>query len=244
MDTPAKAPLLISLENVDIVKEQNLILSRVSLSIAKGDWVYILGRVGSGKTSIFRTLIGEIPVTTGIARILDYDLCRMKRRQLPYLRRKLGVVFQDFQLLMDRSVFENLAFVWRATDGPKKNMGMQIASVLEGVGMAHKSHKMPHQLSGGEQQRVAIARALLHNPQLILADEPTGNLDAETAADVLSLFSDLHKNQGKTIVMVTHNRGLVQRFPGRMFRCEGGRCVELDRDQEIDFSGFEDEFEL
>ena len=244
MDTSEKAPILISLENVDIVKEQSLILSRVSMQIFAGEWVYMVGRVGSGKTSIIKTLIGEIPVYNGLARVLDFDLCGLKRRQIPFLRRKIGVVFQDFQLLMDRSVYENLAFVLKATGSPSKAIAFKIEEALYKVGMAHKKHKMPHQLSGGEQQRVAIARALLHNPQLILADEPTGNLDAETAAEVLSIFSELHKSQGKTIVMVTHNRALIQRFPGRLFRCEGGRCSELDTQQEIDFSGFEDEFGL
>lgn len=230
-------PALITLEGVDIVKEQNLILSDVGFSIYVGEWVYLIGRVGSGKTSIVKSLIGEIPISKGKALAVGFDLCRLKRRQIPYLRREIGVVFQDFQLLMERTVFDNLAFVLKATGWRnKKKMEQRIYEVLGQVGMESKSHKMAHQLSGGEQQRVAIARAILNHPPLILADEPTGNLDAETAVEILNLFTELHKLQGLTILMVTHNRGLVQRFPGRILKCEGGRCVELDPHQEIDFS--------
>ena len=233
---------LITLNEVDIVKEQSLILSDVSFSVDQGEWVYLVGRVGSGKTSIVKALIGEIPIRKGKAQVVGFDLCRLKRRQIPHLRRKIGVVFQDFQLLMDRSVFDNLFFVLRITGWRKRAaMEQRIYEVLDQVGMRLKSHKMPHQLSGGEQQRIAIARALLNHPPLILADEPTGNLDGETAVEILSLFLDLHKTQGLTILMVTHNRGLVQRFPGRILKCEGGVCTELDAQQEIDFSeeGFE-----
>ena len=232
-----RSSVLVAFDNVDIIKENNLILSGVTLSVAKGEWAYVVGKVGGGKTSIVKALIGEIPITKGKATAVGFDLCRLKTKQIPLLRRKIGVVFQDFQLLMERSVFDNLAFVlsttgWRS----KKLMTQRIMEVLDKVGMRHKSHKMPHQLSGGEQQRVAIARAVLNNPQLILADEPTGNLDEETAVGIMSLFSDLHKNYGLTILMVTHNMGMVQRFPGRLFKCEGGQCVEFEMQQEIDFS--------
>jgi len=228
---------LIALEKVDIIKGENLILSDVTFSVHVGEWVYLIGRVGSGKTSVVKALIGEIPLSKGKALVVGFDLCRLKRRQIPYLRREIGVVFQDFQLLMDRSVFENLAFVLRATGWRnKRKIEQRIYEVLEQVGMRHKSHKVPHELSGGEQQRVAIARAILNHPPLILADEPTGNLDGETAVEILNLFLDLHKNHGLTILMVTHNRGLVQRFPGRILKCEGGTCAELDPHQEIDFS--------
>jgi len=229
--------VLVALEGVDIIKGQNLILSGVSLSVSKGEWAYLVGKVGGGKTSVVKALIGEIPIKKGRAHAVGFDLRRLKTKQIPLLRRKIGVVFQDFQLLMDRSVFDNLAFVlittgWRN----KKLMTQRILEVLDKVGMRHKSHKMPHELSGGEQQRVAIARAVLNNPQLILADEPTGNLDEETAVGIMSLFSDLHKNHGLTILMVTHNMSMVQRFPGRLFKCEGGKCIEFEMQQEIEFS--------
>ena len=207
------------------------------MSIVKGEWVYLVGKVGGGKTSVVKVLIGEIPVHKGTAEVVGFDLLRIKTKQIPLLRRKIGVVFQDFQLLMDRSVFDNLAFVLNTTGWRSKKMKEQrIFEVLDKVGMRHKSHKMPHQLSGGEQQRVAIARAVLNNPQLILADEPTGNLDEETAVGIMSLFSNLHKEYGLTILMVTHNMGMVQRFPGRLFKCEGGKCVEFEMQQEIEFS--------
>ena len=228
--------VLVSLESVDIIKDQNLILSDVSLSVVKGEWVYLVGKVGGGKTSVVKVLIGEIPVLTGKAKVVGFDLRRLKTKQIPLLRRKIGVVFQDFQLLMERSVFDNLAFVLKTTGWrSRKMMEQRIYDVLDKVGMKHKSHKMAHQLSGGEQQRIAIARAVLNNPQLILADEPTGNLDEETAVGIMSLFSDLHKNYGLTILMVTHNMGMVQRFPGRLFKCEGGKCVEYEMQQEIEF---------
>ena len=228
--------VLVALEGVDIIKDKNLILSGVSLSVVKGEWVYLVGKVGGGKTSIVKALIGEIPVRKGKAHAVGFDLCRLKTRQIPLLRRKIGVVFQDFQLLMERSVFDNLAFVLSTTGwSNKKMMAKRINEVLDKVGMMHKSHKMPHQLSGGEQQRVAIARAVLNNPELILADEPTGNLDEETAVGIMSLFSELHKNHGLTILMVTHNMSMVQRFPGRLFKCEGGKCVEFEMQQEMEF---------
>lgn len=228
--------VLVSLENVDIIKGQNLILSSVSLTVAKGEWVYLVGKVGGGKTSLVKALIGEIPVKKGVAEVVGYNLCTLAPKQIPLLRRKIGVVFQDFQLLMERSVFDNLEFVLSSTGWRnKKVMTRHINEVLDKVGMKHKSHKMPHQLSGGEQQRIAIARAVLNNPDLILADEPTGNLDEETAVGIISLFSELHKNHGLTILMVTHNIGMVQRFPGRLFKCEGGRCVEFEMQQEIEF---------
>ena len=236
MSQSAHPSLLVALENVDIIKDQNLILSGVFLSVSQGEWVYLVGKVGGGKTSLVKALIGEIPVRRGKAFAVGFDLCRIKTKQIPLLRRKIGVVFQDFQLLMDRSVFDNLAFVLSSTGwGNKKTMAQRILEALDKVGMKHKSHKMPYQLSGGEQQRVAIARAILNDPSLILADEPTGNLDEETAAGIMTLFSDLHRNHGLTILMVTHNMSMVQRFPGRLFKCEGGKCSEFEMQQEIEF---------
>ncbi|MDR2584929.1 MAG: ATP-binding cassette domain-containing protein [Prevotellaceae bacterium] len=228
--------VIVQLENVDIIKDQNLILSGVSFSVAPGEWVYLVGKVGSGKTSIVKVLIGEIMVETGKAQVVGFDLRRLKTKHIPLLRRKIGVVFQDFQLLMERSVFDNLAFVLKTTGWRnKKEMEQRIYEVLDKVGMRNKSHKMPHQLSGGEQQRVAIARAVLNNPQLILVDEPTGNLDEETAMGIMLLFSELHRNYGLTILMVTHNMAIVQRFPGRIFKCGSGKCVPCEMHPEIEF---------
>ena len=236
MSQTAHSSLLVALENVDIIKDQNLILSGVFLSVSQGEWVYLVGKVGGGKTSLVKALIGEIPLKSGKAFAVGFDLCRIKTKQIPLLRRKIGVVFQDFQLLMDRSVFDNLAFVLSSTGwSNKKTMAQRILEALDKVGMKHKSHKMPYQLSGGEQQRVAIARAILNDPLLILADEPTGNLDEETAAGIMTLFSDLHRNHGLTILMVTHNMSMVQRFPGRLFKCEAGKCSEFEMQQEIEF---------
>ena len=227
----------IELSHVDIVNDGNLILSDVSLEVDRGEFVYLVGKVGSGKTSIIKSIIGEIPIETGEARAVGYNLRKLKQRQIPYLRRSIGVVFQDFQLLMDRTIEENLDFVLSATgwsDSRAKNR--KITEVLEGVGMLSKAHKMPHQLSGGEQQRVAIARALLNNPEVILADEPTGSLDSETAGEIMNLLMEIHREHGPAIIMVTHNRFMFQRYPGRVFVCENQECKELNTTEEIDLS--------
>ena len=190
--------------------------------------MYIVGKVGSGKTSIFRTITAENRLAKGSGRVCGYDLRSLRRRDIPQLRRKLGVVFQDFQLLMDRSVEDNLAFVLKATgwkDGGA--ISRRIGEVLESVGMTTKAHKMPHQLSGGEQQRIAIARAILNEPALILADEPTGNLDEETAEDILRLLSQINREKGTAIVMVTHNRSICTRYPGRIFETRDEVCREI-----------------
>ena len=226
---------LINLEGVDIENNGNLILSDVSLEVCKGDFIYLVGKVGSGKSSIIKSIIAEIPVVKGKASVGKYDLVKIKRKHIPYLRRGIGVVFQDFQLLMDRSVMENLIFVLEATGWKKKDdMAKRATEVLEMVGMASKAFSMPHQLSGGEQQRVAIARALINNPSIILADEPTGNLDEETASDIMKLFSKIHTEQQPAILMVTHNKELYKRFPGRVLVCEKKTISELD--QEVEFT--------
>lgn len=225
---------MVVMEGVDIMNDENLILSDVNITINKGEFVYLLGKVGSGKSSIIKTLIAELPLTKGNATIADFNLWKIKTRKIPFLRRKLGVVFQDFQLLMDRSVEDNLLFVLEATGW--KNRGEMVArsnEVLSMVGLQTKAHKMPHQLSGGEQQRVAIARALLNNPQVILADEPTGNLDEETASDIMNLFMKIHAEYQPAVLMVTHNRELYKRYPGRVLICDNGGVREME--QEIDF---------
>lgn len=229
-----EAAPLVQMQGVDVMNDENLILSDVNVTINKGEFVYLLGKVGSGKSSIIKTLIAELPLRKGSATVADFDLWKIKTGRIPFLRRKLGVVFQDFQLLMDRSVEDNLLFVLEATGWKKrKDMVARANEVLAMVGMQTKAHKMPHQLSGGEQQRVAIARALLNNPPVILADEPTGNLDEETAADIMKLFMKIHSEYQPAILMVTHNRELYKRYPGRVLICENGGVREME--QEIDF---------
>lgn len=228
------AASLVQMQGVDVMNDENLILSDVNITINKGEFVYLLGKVGSGKSSIIKTLIAELPLRKGSASVADFDLWKIKTSRIPYLRRKLGVVFQDFQLLMDRSVEDNLLFVLEATGWKKRGeMVARATEVLTMVGMQTKAHKMPHQLSGGEQQRVAIARALLNNPPVILADEPTGNLDEDTAADIMNLFMKIHAEYQPAVLMVTHNRELYKRYPGRVLICENGGVREME--QEIDF---------
>ena len=225
---------LIELSDVDIINDGNLILSDVNLTVNKGEFVYLIGKVGSGKSSIIKSLIAEIPLSKGVARVGDFNLLTLKRKQIPYLRRSVGVVFQDFQLLMDRSVEENLLFVLEATGWKKKSdMIKRSNEVLQMVGMSTKAHKMPHQLSGGEQQRVVIARAFLNNPPIILADEPTGNLDPDTTVEIMDLFMKINQEQRPALVMVTHNRDLVKRYPGRMMVCENGTLSEIATEMEI-----------
>lgn len=229
---------LVTMQGVDVVNDGNLILSNVDVTIGKGEFVYLLGKVGSGKSSIIKTLIAELPLKKGKAEVAGFNLWKIKKRRIPYLRRKLGVVFQDFQLLMDRTVEDNLLFVMEATGWKRrKEMAVRAKEVLAMVGMQEKIYKMPHQLSGGEQQRVAIARALLNNPQVILADEPTGNLDEDTAADIMNLLMEIHEKQQPAILMVTHNRELYKRYPGRVLICEEGKVREME--QEIEFSPFD-----
>ena len=218
---------LIHFKDADILNGEEVVLYGLNMDVMPGDFVYIVGKVGSGKTSIIRTITAENRLLKGEGTACGYSLVGIRRRDIPYLRRCLGVVFQDFQLLTDRSVEDNLEFVLRATGWKDRAlMDARISEVLEAVGMGTKAHKMPHQLSGGEQQRIAIARALLNRPQVILADEPTGNLDGETADEILQLMMELNR-AGTAIVMVTHNRAIFEKYPGRVFTCEHERCQEV-----------------
>ena len=204
--------ILLKLENVEICREENRVLHDACLTLRNGEFVYVIGKVGSGKSSLLKSLYCEIPILRGEARIMDYNLTKMKRKDIPYLRRKLGIVFQDFQLLTDRSVSKNLEFVLKATGWKKKSeIKERIDNVLRQVGMQDKGYKMPHELSGGEQQRIVIARALLNNPKLILADEPTGAVDRKTADDILEMFRKLNEKLGLTIVIVTHDKELAKK---------------------------------
>ena len=211
---------LIDYKNVDIYRKELLVLKNVNFSLEEGEFTYLIGRVGSGKSSLMKTMYAEIPIDNGEATIFDYDLNKIKRKDVPMLRRQIGIVFQDFQLLSDRSVYDNLLFVLKATGWKNKaEIDERINEVLKEVGMSNKSYKMPHELSGGEQQRIAIARALLNKPKLILADEPTGNLDNNTGHQIMTL---LHKisSEGTAVIMATHNLQLTEEFPARVMHCE------------------------
>ena len=223
---------LLRLENVDICRKENVILHNASFHLKNGEFVYVIGKVGSGKSSLLKSLYCEIPVANGEAFLMEYNLCKIKRKEIPFLRRKLGIVFQDFQLLTDRSVIKNLEFVLKATGWKSKDLiAERIESVLLQVGMQNKGYKLPHELSGGEQQRIVIARALLNDPKLILADEPTGNLDPETSGQILQLLHDICK-KGTTVVMTTHNYTLVRNYPARIVKCENGFLSDLNNEKE------------
>ena len=217
---------LIKYTDVTICQQELSVLENVDLDLKKGELVYLIGKVGSGKTSLLKTFYGELEIASGNAEVMGYDMCKIKRKHIPQLRRKLGIVFQDFQLLTDRSVYENLEFVLRATGWKHKGeMKDRIEEVLKQVGMNNKGYKLPNELSGGEQQRIEIARALLNSPYIILADEPTGNLDVETGKAIAELLSNLAKD-GTLVVMTTHNLQLLEQYPGRVFRCENHQIVE------------------
>lgn len=223
---PMAVDSIIRLEKVSIFQKHNMVLTNVNFALDKGEFVYLLGKTGSGKSSLMKTLYVDIPLANGEMFIAGYDLTKIKRKEIPFLRRKIGIVFQDFQLLYDRSVNENLFFVMRATQWKdKKKMTERAQEVLDKVGLATKSHKMPHELSGGEQQRVSIARALLNNPEVILADEPTGNLDPETSEGIIRLLSDISKT-GTAVIIATHDMHVVNSFPSRILRCENGEVVD------------------
>jgi cell division transport system ATP-binding protein len=216
----------ISLNKVNIFQRENLVLSDVNIEIDKGEFVYLIGKTGSGKSSLLKTLYADLPLVEGEAMISDYDLSKVKTRDIPYLRRKLGVIFQDFQLLSDRSVEDNLRFVLKATGWKNKvEMDDRIDDVLRKVGLPTKKHKMPHQLSGGEQQRVGIARALLNDPEVILADEPTGNLDPETTAEILQLLLDI-ASTGRSVLVATHDLTLFELHRARTLKCDGGVIID------------------
>ena len=217
---------LINLENISIFQKKILILSDVQLKISKGEFVYLIGKTGSGKSSLMKLLYCDIPVNEGIAHVAGYDLTSIKKKEIPYLRRKIGIVFQDFQLLIDRSLSENLLFIMRATGWKdKKAMNERLEYVLNKVGLNTKGFKFPHQLSGGEQQRVVIARALINSPEIILADEPTGNLDPTTSEGILDLLIDISKT-GVAVLMGTHDYTLLKKYPARTLKCEGGKLIE------------------
>ena len=217
---------LISYNGVEICQDEQIVLRDVNLEVSSGEMIYLLGRVGTGKSTFMKTLYAELELEGLQAEVLGYNLLKMKRKHIPYLRRKVGVVFQDFQLLTDRSVEENLMFVLKATGWKDKQaMKNNIHDVLRQVGMENKTYKMPHQLSGGEQQRVVIARALLNSPGLILADEPTGNLDPETGKGIMELLYSISQ-AGMTVIMSTHNHQWPEIFPGRKLLFEGGKIIE------------------
>lgn len=219
--------ILLQLTNVEIRREENRVLHEASFTLRNGEFVYVIGKVGSGKSSLLKSLYCEIPIQAGEAQLMEYDLRKIKRKHIPFLRRKLGIVFQDFQLLTDRSVWKNLEFVLKATGWKKQaEIRARVEEVLRQVGMPDKGYKMPHELSGGEQQRIAIARALLNHPRLILADEPTGNLDPETSGQIVQLLHDICQ-QGTAVIMTTHNYTLVHNYPARIVKCENAGLSDV-----------------
>lgn len=218
---------VLHLTNATIYQRENLILSDVNVTINKGDFVYLIGKTGSGKSSFMKTLYGDLPLSEGEGEIVGYTLNGLKEKQIPFLRRKLGVVFQDFILLNDRTVKDNLLFVLKATGWKDKiAIDAKIEEVLTKVGMKSKDFKFPYQLSGGEQQRVAIARALLNDPELILADEPTGNLDPQTSVEVMQVLQEINKN-GNTILMATHDYALLLKYPSKTLKCDNNKIFEV-----------------
>lgn len=218
--------MLIHYQDVEICQQEMLVLKNVNLEIGPGEFVYLIGKVGSGKSTFLKSLYKEVPVYKGKAEVLGYDLREMRKNELPYLRRKIGIVFQDFQLLIDRTINANLEFVLRATGWTHQQaIDEQIQEVLAQVGLRNKGYKRPHQLSGGEQQRVSIARALLNSPEVILADEPTGHLDPETGKDLVELLYSIRLS-GTTVIMATHNLGWVKQYPGRVLRVEKERIID------------------
>ncbi|MCF6332620.1 MAG: ATP-binding cassette domain-containing protein [Draconibacterium sp.] len=229
---------IIELIGADIYQRENCILSNVNLIVNSGEFVYIIGKVGTGKSSLIKTLNAEIPLVSGNGSVLGFQLLNIKQKEVPELRKKMGVVFQDFRLLNDRNVYQNLAFVLKATGWKdKKEIEDRIIEVLESVGAGDKSNKMPHELSGGEQQRIVIARAILNNPALLLVDEPTGNLDPETSSEILDLFISLNK-EGKTVLIVTHDYASIAKKPARTLICADGKITDSATNETmVDFEG-------
>lgn len=216
---------IVKLQKAAIFQKRNLILTNVNLEISRGEFVYLIGKTGSGKSSLLKTLYAELPLNEGEATVVGYNLRTIKDKDIPFLRRKMGIIFQDFQLLTDRSVEDNLLFVLKATEWKNKSeMTSRVMEVLDEVGLSGKRKKMPTQLSGGEQQRIAIARALLNAPDIILADEPTGNLDPETSNEIMRLLRNISEN-GQSVLMATHNYNIIHKFPARIIKCDEGSIV-------------------
>ncbi|MBQ0143189.1 MAG: ATP-binding cassette domain-containing protein [Prevotellaceae bacterium] len=220
--------MLVNYQGVEVKQGSQVILTDVSFTVNEGEFVYITGKVGTGKSSLLKTLYGEVRLEKGQAVVMDTQMIRCKKKNFPELRRKMGIIFQDFQLLTDRTVYKNLDFVLRATGWKQKSERQErIAEVLGRVGMSDKGDKLPSELSGGEQQRIAIARAILNHPALILADEPTGNLDPETSTQITDLLHKLVDEKGATVIMITHNNQLIEKFPGRIFECNNAQFQEI-----------------
>jgi cell division transport system ATP-binding protein len=222
--------IILELKDATVYQKNTIILNDVNLSLNKGDFVYLIGQTGSGKSSLLKTLYAELPFKSGEAIVCDYDLSKLPRKEIPFLRRKLGIVFQDFKLLTDRNVEENLAFVLRATGWKNKDkINLRINDVLERVGLKTKGQKMPYELSGGEQQRIVIARALLNSPALILADEPTGNLDPDTSDKIIMLLKEIALKYQVAVLLATHNYTILEKFPAKIIRCQDGRVLNEQR---------------
>ena len=220
---------IIRLKDAKIYQKDHLVLSRVSFELQSGDFIYLIGKTGTGKSSLLKTLYGDLLLQEGVGEVVGFDLTSLKEKEIPHLRRGIGVVFQDFQLLSDRTVNDNLSFVLRATGWDDKDkINNRVQEVLNQVGMGQKGYKMPHELSGGEQQRVSIARAILNEPELIIADEPTGNLDPETSREIMTLLKGI-QDKGKAIFMATHDYSLINDFPSKMIRCAEGTILPVDK---------------
>lgn len=225
--------VIIELQDVNIYQQKSLILTNVHLQIKKGEFVYLIGKTGTGKSSILKTLYGDLKITQGAGKVAGFELLELKNRKIPFLRRKIGIIFQDFQLLTDRTIQDNLVFVMRATGWKDKaKIESRILETLSLVGLKTKGYKMPHELSGGEQQRVVIARALLNHPEIILADEPTGNLDPEASEGILKLLIEISKS-GTAVLMATHNYSLLEKYPCRILKCENGKLISFHPQKEV-----------
>ncbi len=217
---------IINLDHINVLQRNHLVLSDVSLKVNKGEFIFLIGQTGSGKSSLLKMIYGDLMISQGTGKVVGFELGKIKNAEVPYMRRKMGIVFQDFQLLTDRTVEDNLRFVMEATGwDDQRLMNARLAEVLSEVGLNGKNNKMPHQLSGGEQQRVVIARALINHPEVILADEPTGNLDPDSSVEVMNLLMKISKT-GTAVLMATHDYRMIEKFPSRIIKCENGKIVE------------------